>query len=267
MRFLEIINENYNQLNKAVQDVVDSEPKLTKWFTQYQPRKTKFYDLQFQNPAQAFEYLVKNNLLTVSDKRKDTNYWIKLIKQDPENAFELGSFVLTQLENLHEKRKQKFESKSYDVLYNDGNVIVYDPLTHEASKKLGFNTTWCTASKCSDKFFNDYSEDGDLYYIHIKNEKSPNNKFAVFIMSDEPEIKNAVQDDFTDEEFAEILTNAGAEYQKVFKSMRLRTPRISKPAKDNSHKEELPSYELDDVTDDDLMIWQEIEEPDFGKKS
>ena len=49
-----------------------------------------------------------------------------------------------------------------EKVYEDAEWIVYIPHTYEASRKIGGDTSWCTASS-DDRYFNMYTKDGPLY--------------------------------------------------------------------------------------------------------
>lgn len=221
MRFKEILQENYQTLRAQYSHAVNEHPTVTGWFGRFQPKKTKFYDLQFETAVDAFEYLVKNNLLKDNTEKKSTQYWISEIKKNSENVFEFGDFVLKRLELLHQTKQRKSEEKNYSIIYQDSAVKVYEPHSHEASVILGKNTKWCTTSKDCDQHYRTFSQSGDLYYIHVAGQPSPNHKLAVYISHriNEPEYLNAVDEHISEEEFVEILKSAGADVDKVMKSM------------------------------------------------
>ena len=223
MRFIEILEESYSVLRQVYQQVAIADPKLPTWFTRFQPRKTKYYTLHFETIVDAFEYLVKNNLIISSPEKMNTQFWIKQIRQNPENAYELGNLVLRNLEFLEQNRKEKADANNYSVLYKDTAVVLFEPHSYAASKKLGHNTKWCTTSRCSDIDFRRFTEDGDLYYLHVKGQASPNHRLAVYNNYDvqEPEFFNAVDEEIGETEFVNILRSVNAPVEKLFKIMDL----------------------------------------------
>ena len=52
--------------------------------------------------------------------------------------------------------------QALEKVYEDGEWVVYIPHTYEASRKIGGDTNWCTASS-DDRYFNMYTKDGPLY--------------------------------------------------------------------------------------------------------
>ena len=46
--------------------------------------------------------------------------------------------------------------------------MVYIPKTYEASCKLGRGTNWCTATTSSSSYYDQYSENGNLYVVFVK---------------------------------------------------------------------------------------------------
>ena len=81
--------------------------------------------------------------------------------------------------------------QALEKVYEDADWVVYIPHTYEASRKIGGDTSWCTASS-DDRYFNMYTKDGPLY-VNIR--KSDGAKFQFhfpskqFMDSDDKKIK------------------------------------------------------------------------------
>ena len=74
-----------------------------------------------------------------------------------------------------EQKKKLFQIKEGRVkasdrikVYEDDNILVVVPLTHMASCKYGAKTPWCVAVPSNDEHFNEYTENGILFYFIIK---------------------------------------------------------------------------------------------------
>ena len=63
--------------------------------------------------------------------------------------------------------------QALEKVYEDADWVVYIPHTYEASRKIGGDTNWCTASS-DDRYFNMYTKEGPLY-VNIR--KSDGAKF------------------------------------------------------------------------------------------
>ena len=63
--------------------------------------------------------------------------------------------------------------QALEKVYEDADWVVYIPHTYEASRKIGGDTSWCTASS-DDRYFNMYTKEGPLY-VNIR--KSDGAKF------------------------------------------------------------------------------------------
>ena len=62
--------------------------------------------------------------------------------------------------------KRQMKDKDIELIYDeDPGVKIYVPKTKEASCFLGVNTKWCTSSKTSKNFFDQYTREGFLFYI------------------------------------------------------------------------------------------------------
>ena len=75
-----------------------------------------------------------------------------------------------------------------EKVYEDNDWIVYIPHTYEASRKIGGDTHWCTASS-DDRYFNMYTKDGPLY-VNIR--KSDGSKYQFHF--DSRQFMNAVDE-------------------------------------------------------------------------
>lgn len=79
----------------------------------------------------------------------------------------------SQIVRQHRKDKQNVDlNNEAELIYEDSDWEIWIPKTYAASCKLGQGSKWCTASTETRSYFDDYSEDGDLYIILNKhNEK------------------------------------------------------------------------------------------------
>jgi hypothetical protein len=67
------------------------------------------------------------------------------------------------------KAKQTSKGKDVRIIFKDALNLVVIPLSHEASRKYGTGTNWCTAS-ASEYHYNAYTKDGVLYIHRFLNE-------------------------------------------------------------------------------------------------
>ena len=80
---------------------------------------------------------------------------------------------LSQLERIMDevdssqtrKEKETQAKEGVDKLYEDERWLLVKPNTYEGSCYYGSSTKWCTASKEAPHHFQDYSKDGNLFYI------------------------------------------------------------------------------------------------------
>ena len=78
--------------------------------------------------------------------------------------------------------------QALEKVYEDAEWVVYIPHTYEASRKIGGDTNWCTASS-DDRYFNMYTKDGPLY-VNIR--KSDGSKYQFHF--DSRQFMNAVDE-------------------------------------------------------------------------
>ena len=86
---------------------------------------------------------------------------------------ELIDWVKDLSDDFKPVRKQSNAKSNLEKVYEDGTWVVYVPHSHEASRRGGEGTHWCTASE-NPYYYNMYSKQGPLY-INLR--KSDNAKF------------------------------------------------------------------------------------------
>lgn len=87
----------------------------------------------------------------------------------------------SSLSTYKEKQELKSKSGDSDVVYEDDNVLVIIPRTHEATCKYGAGTKWCVTER-SPRHYSDYKRALIThYFVIMKNldESHPNYKMAV----------------------------------------------------------------------------------------
>jgi hypothetical protein len=78
--------------------------------------------------------------------------------------------IITEYQNkkLFQIKEGRVKSSDRIKVYEDDKILVVVPLTHIASCKYGAKTPWCVAVPSNDEHFNEYSENGILFYFIIK---------------------------------------------------------------------------------------------------
>ena len=83
-----------------------------------------------------------------------------------------------------QKEKEAEIKKEVNKIYEDDTYLIVQPETHGASCYYGANTKWCTTSKDDTRYFDKYTDEGDLYYIIDKRSaNSTFGKMALFVRS------------------------------------------------------------------------------------
>ena len=86
---------------------------------------------------------------------------------------DLITIISNYTDDFKATRQLSKGEQALEKVYEDGEWVVYIPHTYEASRKIGGDTNWCTASSNSG-YFNMYTKDGPLY-VNIR--KSDGAKF------------------------------------------------------------------------------------------
>ena len=115
--------------------------------------------------------------LVTYDKNKSQLPNIK----DCRSLSELIEWVKDLSDDSKPVRKQSKAKANLEKVYEDNEWVVYVPHSHEAARRGGEGTHWCTASE-NDYCYNYYSEDGPLY-INVR--KSDGAKFQFHFESDQ----------------------------------------------------------------------------------
>ena len=86
---------------------------------------------------------------------------------------DLIAIISNYTDDFKATRQLSKGEQTLEKVYEDADWVVYIPHTYEASRKIGGDTNWCTASS-DDRYFNMYTKDGPLY-VNIR--KSDGAKF------------------------------------------------------------------------------------------
>jgi len=92
------------------------------------------------------------------------------------NHYSSEAEVEVAVQGAIKKGSKKEKLYNAELVYEDDEIKVIVPLTHEASRHYGTGTNWCTAT-ASPKHFNEYKKKGKLFYILPKDGSE---KYAVF---------------------------------------------------------------------------------------
>ena len=104
---------------------------------------------------------------------------------------DLITIISNYTDDFKATRQLSKGEQTLEKVYEDADWVVYIPHTYEASRKIGGDTNWCTASSDS-YYFNMYTKEGPLY-VNIR--KSDGAKFQFhfpskqFMDSDDKKIK------------------------------------------------------------------------------
>ena len=93
------------------------------------------------------------------------------------NKYSSKEDVEKAIEYAKQKGSRKEKAHDAEVVYEDDNVKVLIPLTHEASRHYGTGTNWCTAT-ANPEHFSNYQRKGKIFYILPK---SGDDKYAIYV--------------------------------------------------------------------------------------
>lgn len=151
---------------------------------------------------------LKSALVTY-DKNKTQLPQIK----DCKSLSELIEWVKDLSDDFKPVRKQSKAKADLEKVYEDDEWVVYVPHSHEAARRGGEGTHWCTASE-NDRYYNMYSNQG-LLYINIR--KSDGAKFQFHFETDQFMDANDTSAQLNDIGLSEGIVSFYSKINPVFK--------------------------------------------------
>jgi hypothetical protein len=106
-----------------------------------------------------------DNFIKLSDALKKFEKISTNLPKTDINQYQTLEELITAITNYEGKSRRDIKKvEGGNVVYDDGNYFVVNPLNHDASCYYGKGTKWCTAAE-TDTHFKKYNEDGKLFYI------------------------------------------------------------------------------------------------------
>jgi hypothetical protein len=157
--------------------LVDGDPSGNHKYLQWMTKRLMEHQLTVSDtrPIGGLKHLIPraNGIVNVVKSYHDN---IERASNKDINSFKsLGSLrdeVIRINQKIKEKEEEKRAKKEIDKIYEDDRWLVVVPKSHLASCKYGAGTQWCTTSKHTDEHFNEYTEDGILFYFIDKQSSS-----------------------------------------------------------------------------------------------
>jgi hypothetical protein len=166
--------------NSNEETILDMFELVIPWFHENSERITQ-NDIEALKSKYDSSNVVINNIDNITKSFKDINQYVDIGV--------LKDLMMIVNERKTEKEKSTQLKSQVTKIYEDGDVLVVSPKTHEASCYYGANTKWCTTAKSDPRQFQNYNRRGNLYYFI---NKRTNDKNALFIPTDgKNEVYNA----------------------------------------------------------------------------
>ena len=153
-----------------------------------------------------------------------------------EDFFKEAQKIKTDVET---KQIEKSAKKEIDKIFENDTLLVIKPKSFTASCYYGSGTRWCTTMKGNPSYFNQYSSNGNLYYLILKNVDRSNKfyKMAIHVPKNGKFDSDSIWYDSTDER----LTSR--EKESVLAHM----PKDAYNAMVNDYKTSFPKEDVLDV--------------------
>lgn len=84
-------------------------------------------------------------------------------------------------EDIEKKKVEVASKKEIDRIFENDTLLIIKPKSHTASCYYGAGTMWCTTMAGNPSYFNQYSSNGTLYYLILKNVDRSNKFYKMAI--------------------------------------------------------------------------------------
>jgi hypothetical protein len=155
--------------NSNEETILDMFELVIPWFHENSERITQ-NDIEALKSKYDSSNIVVDNMDNIAKSFKDINQYVDMGV--------LKDLMMIVNERKTEKEKSTQLKSQVTKIYEDGDVLVVSPKTHEASCYYGANTKWCTTAKSDPRQFQNYNRKGNLYYFI---NKRTNDKNALYI--------------------------------------------------------------------------------------
>jgi hypothetical protein len=155
--------------NSNEETILDMFELVIPWFHENSERITQ-NDIEALKSKYDSSNIVVDNMDNIAKSFKDINQYVDMGV--------LKDLMMIVNERKTEKEKSAQLKSQVVKIYEDGEVLVVNPKTHEASCYYGANTKWCTTAKSDPRQFQNYNRKGNLYYFI---NKRTNDKNALYI--------------------------------------------------------------------------------------
>ena len=159
-----------------------------------------------RDPARDMLFGIRNQIekligfLEVYDKHKSKFKYPELRQYLPflEEFFQEAKKVKDEVET---KQIEKSAKKEIDKIFENDTLLIVKPKSFVASCYYGSGTKWCTTMKGQPSYFNQYSSNGNLYYLILKNVDRSNKfyKMAINVPKNKKFDSDSIWYDSTDE--------------------------------------------------------------------
>ena len=190
---------NYKYLN----DILDSYYSLNQYSGDDEKplNKEAARELLFSMRRQIDEYVLA---LETFEKYKSYFKYPEFRQYQPNNLYNLKNFfdeAKKIKDDAESKKNEKSAKKEVDKLFENDNLLIVKPKSYVASCYYGSGTKWCTTMKGQPSYFNQYSSNGNLYYLILKNVDRSNKfyKMAIHAPKGKKFNEDSVWYDATDE--------------------------------------------------------------------
>jgi hypothetical protein len=186
---------NYKYLN----DILDNYYTLSQYSGEAEPlENSKARELLFSMRRQIEEYALS---LETFERYKSKFKYPEFRQYLPNNVNDFIAEAKRIRDEAITKQNEKTAKKEVDKLFENDTLLIIKPKSFTASCYYGSGTRWCTTMKGNPSYFNQYSSNGNLYYLILKNVDRSNKfyKMAIHVPKNKKFDTDSIWYDSTDE--------------------------------------------------------------------
>lgn len=167
---------NYKYLN----DALEYHYTVNEWSGEAEPTNRDDARNTLFRIRRDIETLVE--YLILFEKHKSKFKYPELRKYLPylQEFFQEAKKIKDEVDN---KKKDELAKKGGVKIFENDTLLIVKPTTYEASCSYGAGTKWCTTMANQPSYFNQYSSNGNLYYLILKNVDRTNKFYKMAIQA------------------------------------------------------------------------------------
>lgn len=171
-----MIETNYKYLG----DALEHHYTMNEWSGEAEPTNIETARNKLFSIRREIQGLVED--LEIFEKHKSKFKYPEFKRYLPylQEFFQEAKKIKDEVDN---KNREKLAKKGGVKIFENDSLLIVKPTTYEASCSYGAGTRWCTTMANQPSYFNQYSSNGNLYYLILKNVDRTNKFYKMAIQA------------------------------------------------------------------------------------